>query len=86
MGLVTADNGARAGVTFMLQQLGRDRIDVMQQVAGQAVVEASSDIASDFQVIESHVHAVVAHVQGQRVEEGRLRAQLQARGSARCDV
>jgi len=81
MTLVNADSSARAGVTHTLQQLGRDRIDLMKQLAAAPAAAPSCDTASDFQVIESHWHAVVARAEEGRAEEGRLRGEVQARKS-----
>ncbi len=58
-------------MTHALQQLGRERIELIKQLATAPAPPPSSDIASDFQVIESHLHAVAAKVQAQRVEESR---------------
>lgn len=82
LALMNTDNGARVGVTHSLQQLGRERMEIVAKLAAAPVPPPPTDIASDFQVIESHLHAVAAKVQAQRVEESRLRAQLQARKSA----
>ncbi len=71
MALVNTDNGARVSVTHTLQQLGMERIELLKKLAAAPVPAPSTDIASDFQVIESHLHAVVAKVQAQREEEGR---------------
>jgi hypothetical protein len=69
MALVNSDSGARVSVTHSLQQLGRERMELMKQLAAAPLPPPSSDIASDFQIIESHLHAVVAKVQAQRMEE-----------------
>ena len=71
MALVNTDNGARVSLTHTLQQLGMERVELLKKLAAAPVQAPSSDIASDFQVIESHLHAVVAKVQTQREEEGR---------------
>lgn len=82
MALVNTDSGARVSVTHSLQQLGKERMELMRQLAAAPPPPPSSDVASDFQVIESHLHAVVAKVQAQQMEEERLRTQLLARKSA----
>ncbi len=72
MALINTDNGARVSVTHALQQLGGERMELIKKLAAAPPPPPSSDIASDFQVIESHLHAVAAKVQAQRVEESRL--------------
>ena len=71
LALINTDNGARVGVTHSLQQLGRERMDIVAKLAAAPAPPPSTDIASDFQVIESHLHAVAAKVQSQRMEESR---------------
>jgi hypothetical protein len=72
MALINTDNGARVSVTHALQQLGGERMELIKKLASTPTPPPSSDIASDFQVIESHLHAVAAKVQAQHVEESRL--------------
>ena len=68
---MNTDSGARVSVTHSLQQLGKERMELMRQLAAAPPPPPSSDVASDFQVIESHLHAVVAKVQAQQMEEER---------------
>jgi len=71
LALVNTDSGARVSLTHMLQQLGMERVELLKKLAAAPAPAPSTDIASDFQVIESHLHAVVAKVQAQREEESR---------------
>jgi hypothetical protein len=76
--LINTDNGARFNLTLSLQQLGKERTELMKQLAAAPMPPPSGDIASDFQVIESHLHAIVARVQAQRVEEDRFNTAISA--------